>query len=40
MTNLTDSKPQNFYYSQFLIDMFINHQRLLTNEANQDEGLR
>jgi len=25
MTNLTDQKPQTFYYAQFLIDMFINH---------------
>ena len=25
MTNLTDAKPQNFFYSQFLIDMFIAH---------------
>lgn len=41
MTNLTDQKPQNFYYAQFLIDMFINHQKLLsTNESNQEEGLK
>jgi hypothetical protein len=43
MTNLTDQKPQNFYYAQFLLDMFINHQRLLFPEGgpnNQDEAIR
>ena len=35
ITNLTDAKPQNFFYSQFLIDMFIVHQRLIAEPANE-----
>ena len=39
MTNLTDQKPQNFYYAQFLIDMFINHQKTLNPEGGSHQQI-
>lgn len=42
MTNITDQKPQQYYYTQFLIDKFICHQKQIqgTSDANQQEFIQ